>query len=97
MGWTRFIPARGDSQWTTIEISHPHPLVFVLSAGFSYELNRDFLAEIGFSSVFMDTEIEYGKASGSQTGDDESPAMSYRVDGRHVLVRLGLRYWFEWW
>ena len=98
LAWTRFVPAGDDSLWeVTPELTGRRPVVFTILAGLNYELGNNFLAELGVSSVLMDTQIGYHRAPGSLTGDETRPELAYEVSGRHVLVSAGLRWWFEWW
>jgi hypothetical protein len=102
MAWTRFVADEGSGIWRgtrdgTIRISAARPLVLSLAGGMSYELERNFLIELAVSSVFMDAQVAYRSIAGSQLGEEPRPEYGYEVEGRHILLTAGLRWWFEWW
>ncbi|MCK4304757.1 MAG: hypothetical protein KAY24_11020 [Candidatus Eisenbacteria sp.] len=104
VAWTRFLSSSRSSQWESYEreglevsISENHPLVLEATLGANLELTSDFLVEMGLTSVLMDTEVSYRPASDSGTSEFLQPSYAYSVEGRHLLLTLGLRWWFEWW
>ena len=79
-----------------LEPSSKTPLVATLSGAVDYGLTENLFAELGVASVLMDTEVVYERHRGAGLGtfavDEE-----FRIQGRHLLMTLGVRWWFEWW
>lgn len=79
-----------------LEPSSKTPLVATLSGSIDYGLGENLFAEFGVASVIMNTEVDFERHRGASLGtfavDEE-----YRIQGRHLLMTLGVRWWFEWW
>lgn len=79
-----------------LEPTSKTPLVATLGGSIDYGLNENLFAEFGVASVLMNTEVDYERHRGAGLGtfavDEE-----YRIRGRHLLMTLGVRWWFEWW
>jgi len=71
--------------------------VLEVLAGADLELTDDFLVELSFVSVMMDTEVSFQPAYGGGDAGTLESEYAYSVKGRHLLLTLGLRWWFEWW
>ncbi len=78
-----------------IRISEENPFVFEGLATGQARLTEDLAAELGVAVVVMDTEVSFRPAD--QGEGVHAPSYGYRLEGRHVLLTAGLRWWFEWW
>lgn len=104
LAWARLQSPADTSEWTSREgegeevgFSRSHPFVLEVLAGADLELTDDFLVELSFVSVMMDTEVSFQPAYGGGDAGTLESEYAYSVKGRHLLLTLGLRWWFEWW
>ncbi len=95
----RFSPAETIGHWQAwegeekIDVSDESPLVVEVLAGMDIAISEDFSIELAFASTFMDTEVAYRPVPVSGFAAEEA----YRVEGRHLALSLGLRWWVELW
>ncbi len=98
----RFTPAATIDHWrpwnaATIDVTHKRPFVTEFFAGADARLSEDFSLELALASTLMDTEVAYRPQSVDGEPGGFAPGHSYRVQGRHLLLALSLRWWVEWW
>jgi hypothetical protein len=98
----RFTPAATIDHWrpwdsATIDVTHERPFVAEFFAGADARLSDDFSLELALASTLMDTEIAYRPQPIDGEAGGFTPGHSYRVQGRHLVLALSLRWWVEWW
>lgn len=98
----RFTPAASIDHWlpwdaATIDVTHKRPFVAEFFAGADARLSQDFSLELSLASTLMDTEVAYRPRPIDEEAGGFAPGHSYRVQGRHLLLALSLRWWVEWW
>jgi len=78
-----------------IGLSRRYPPVLELRAGIDLSLASQLELELSWSSVLMNTEVSYRPVPGGSEAEfiaDEG----YKVQGRHMMLTAGVRWWFEW-
>jgi hypothetical protein len=98
----RFTPAATIDHWlpwdaATIDVTRKRPFVAEFFAGADARLSQDFSLELSLASTLMDTEVAYRPMPVDGEAGGFAPGHSYRVQGRHLLLALSLRWWVEWW
>ncbi len=98
----RFYPSDADSAWVgpggdPVDVSHDKSFVFEISVGGDYSIGESLLLELGLVTSFTRTEVAYQSVPRAEDPPEFTPDRAFTVKGRHLLLTLGVRWWFEWW
>ncbi len=100
--WSRYVTTGSTQRWESLGGGHVHltrqrPFTFSLMTGLDYGLTPTLLLEAAVGSVQMDSEISYRTVPPIGSGTSFVHDRAALVEARHLLARVGVRWWFEWW